>query len=166
MPLVLGGVGLVVVVVVLVMMNSGGGGGGAQQPAAPPQAPGAAPASQPKAAPVQLAAAKAGKAPARPAPPLTQAMLDQVRSLTASASALYNDGVKARSAGDNAAARERQAAAKDTLDQLQTLLQAPLLWQEEAQMEGWAQPAEYITLEREYGAAMTLTKKIRMGGGK
>ena len=41
-----------------------------------------------------------------------------------------------------------------------------LLWQEEAQMEGWAQPAEYITLEREYGAAMNLTKKIRMGGGK
>jgi hypothetical protein len=147
-------------------MNRGGGcstetsNGKTSAPAAS-QKPATAPA-----APVQLAAAKTGKAPARPAPPLTQQMLDEVRALTKAASVLYNEGVTARTAGDNTTARDKQASAKDTLERLDVMLKAQLLWQEEAQMEEWAQPAEYVTLEREYGAAMNLTKKIRMGGGK
>lgn len=168
MPMILGGVGVLVVVVVLVMMNSGSGGKPDPAPeTAQPKPAAAAPAGQPAApAPVELASAKTGKTPSRPAPTLTQDMLGKVRSLTATAGALFNEGVKLRNGGDNAGARDKQAQAKDTLDQVQSLLKDQLLWQEEAQMEGWAQPAEYITLEREYGATMTLTKKVRMQGGK
>lgn len=168
MPMILGGVGVLVVVVVVAMMNSGGSKAAETAPATPAPASATPPASQPASAPapVQLASAKAGKPPSRPAPPLTQAMLDQVRSLTAAAGVLFNEGVKARTDGNNTLARDKQAQAKDTLDKVQVLLKDQLLWQEEAQMEEWAQPAEYITLEREYGATMTLTKKIRMQGGK
>lgn len=169
MPMVFGGVGVLVVVVVLVMMNSGGGKSNAAAPSSPPASAagtggGSSAAATPSA--LTLASAKAGKAPARPAPTLTREMIETVRARTAEASALYNEGVKARTAGDNAAARDKQAAAKAALDQINTQLADQLLWQEEAQLENWAQPAEYVTLEREYGKAMSLTKKIRMGGGK
>jgi hypothetical protein len=162
--MIFGGIGLVVVVLIVVMMNQGGSA--AAKTDSPPSPADAKQPAAPTPTPVQLAGAKAGKTPARPAPVLTQQTLDEVRALTKAASAFYNEGVQARAAGDNSLARDKQAQAKETLDRLDGMLEAQLLWQEEAQMGGWAMPAEYITLEREYGAAMNLTKKIRMQGGK
>ncbi|MEO6597838.1 MAG: hypothetical protein ABIP94_24085 [Planctomycetota bacterium] len=161
-PLIFGGIGLAVVIALVVMMNRKGPDTGD----ATPGAKNTPAASKPVAAPVPLAGAKAGKNPTRPAPPLTPETLAEIRSSRVLAEGLYNEGVTARNAGDNSKARDKQAQAKDALEKVETLLADSLRWQEEAQMEGWAQPAEYMTLEKEYGAVMKLTKRIRMGGGK
>jgi hypothetical protein len=161
--MVLGGVGLVVVVAAFFYVSGGGDGGTKATPAAPPAA--AAPAGKPAPAPVPMEAAKAGKTPARAAPALTQATLDQIKALTEKAKGLYNEGVTARNGGDNTAARSKQSAAKDCLDEQKKLVETQLLWQEEAQMENWAQPAEYIALEKLYAEASKLEKSIKMAGG-
>lgn len=167
-PLVLGGIGLVVVIALVVMMNRGGGtkdttGAGAANAAV------AKPADKPSAAPpktpVKMEAAKAGGAPKRPAPALTEATLQQARELLAKAKGFCNEGITARTAGDNTKARERQSLAKDNIDELKKLVGAQSLWQEEAQMENWAQPAEYMTLEKLLGELGPLEKRVRMNGG-
>lgn len=125
----------------------------------------AAPAPHVPSTPLSLAGAKAGKTPSKPAPGLTQDTLTTVRDLLDEAKKLSNEGVTARNGGDNQKARELQSAAKDKLEALQKLIQAPLLWQEEAQMGDWAQPAEYVTLENLYAEVGKLEKRVRMGGG-
>ena len=134
-------------------------------PPAPAKPTVATPAA-PAAAPAVTSTAKAGKTPAKPAPALSADTLAQVVTLYNQMGTHYNDGVKARTAGDNATAREHQGKAVDVLQQIDKLLEAPLLWQEEAEMEGWAQPAEYVQMAKEYGKVMSLAKSVRMGGGK
>jgi hypothetical protein len=109
--------------------------------------------------------AKAGKTPARPAPALTAAILQQTAQLLEEAKVLCNDGIKARTAGDNQAARDKQSAAKDKIDAAKQLITVPLGWQEEADMGGWAMPAEYSALEKLYGQLSSLEKRVRMSGG-
>lgn len=164
MPMILGGVGVLVLVVVLVVMNSGGGKSAAAETA---PTPAAAPAgSTAKSAPVvPTGTAKAGKTPGRPAPALTGAMLQQTAQLLEEAKVLCNDGIKARTAGDNQAARDKQSAAKDRIDAAKRLITDPLGWQEEADMGGWAMPAEYAALEKLYGQLSSLEKRVRMSGG-
>ncbi len=165
MPLILGGVGLLVVVILLVVMSQSG-----KKPAATPT-PTPTPAAQPKAphqsAPTQVAAgaAKAGKTPTKPAPALTQDMLQKAASLLDEAKALSNEGVKVRNAGDSAGARTKQSQAKDKIDEVKALLAAPLRWQEEADLEDWAMPAIYSSLGKLYNEVSSLEKKVRMSGG-
>jgi hypothetical protein len=132
---------------------------------APTAKPAAQPAAQPAAAPVS-SSAKAGKTPAKPAPALSADMIAQVRTLESQMKAHYNDGANARKTGDNSGAREHQAKAKDCLEKIDALIADQLLWQEEAEMEGWAQPAEYVEMAKVYGSVSTLAKMVRMGGGK
>lgn len=162
-PFVLGGVGLAVVIVLVVMMQSGGTG--TARPAG-----GGAPANSAASAsaapiPVKLEASKSGSAPKRPAPPLSEATLQQARDLLTAAKGYCNEGITARTAGDNTKARERQSLAKDKIDELKKLVAAQSLWQEEAQLGDWAQPAEYVTLEKLLGELGPLEKRVRMGGG-
>jgi predicted metalloprotease len=161
--MVLGAIAVVVVIVVFVMMS--GGGKPADKPAAGGQTPAAAaPKSTP--APAVSSSAKSGKTPAKPAPALTAETLEKVRSEYAKMKTYYNEGSTARTAGDNQKAREQQALAKTVLDGIDAMIEPPLRWQEEAEMEGWAQPAEYVELAKLYNDVMTLAKKVRMGGGK
>jgi hypothetical protein len=51
------------------------------------------------------------------------------------------------------------------LGEWESLVDAALRWQEEAQLGEWAQPAEYVTLEQMAGDYSSLLKKVRMGGG-
>lgn len=164
MPLILGGVGLLVVVILLVVMSQSG-----KKPAPTPTP---TPAAQPKpahqAAPTQVAAgaAKAGKTPGRPAPALTQETMQKAAQLLDAAKALFSEGVKLRTgAGDNTGARAKQSEAKDKIDEIKTLLAAPLRWQEEADLEDWAMPAIYSSLGSLYNEVSSLEKKIRMNGG-
>lgn len=164
--LILGGIAVAVVVVVFFMMSGGGNGKtGTPTPAAPAAKP--AEASKPPAAPAAVSSsAKDGKTPAKAAPALTADTLGQVRAKYEAMKGFYNEGSKARTDGDNATARDKQAKAKDVLDEIDAMLKAPLLWQEEAEMEGWSQPAEYVEMAKLYGDVMSLAKKVRMGGGK
>jgi len=165
MPLILGGVGLLVVVILIVVMSQSG-----KKPATTPtSAP--TPAAQPKAphqsAPTQVAAgaAKAGKTPDKPAPALTPDMLQKAATLLDAANAFFNEGVKLRTGGDNTGARAKQSEAKDKIDEIKALLAAPLRWQEEADLDGWAMPASYSALGALYTKVSSLEKKVRMNGG-
>ena len=51
------------------------------------------------------------------------------------------------------------------LEQWNQLVESNLLWQEEAQLGDWAQPAEYTQLEKLFGAYQTLNNKVRKQGG-
>ena len=73
--------------------------------------------------------------------------------------------VGTRGAGNNQEARDKQSAAKDKVDALKKVIDGPARWQEEAQMENWAQPAEYVALEKLWTEISKLEKQIRMGGG-
>lgn len=161
--MVLGGIAVVVVIVLFVMMS--GGDKPADKPGNTSQTPAVASPAPAPAAGVS-SSAKAGKAPAKPAPALTADTLGKVRSEYDKMKAYYNEGSTARTAGDNAKAREQQALAKGVLDRIDAMIEPPLRWQEEADMEGWAQPAEYVELAKLYNDVMTLAKKVRMGGGK
>jgi hypothetical protein len=167
MPLILGGMGVLVVVGVFFMMR-----GGSKPAEAAPTAVKAPAASVPAATPapaasskLDLAGAKAGKAPAKPAPALAAATLQQVHDLLGEAKGISNEGVTLRVNGDNQQARDKQTAARDKIEAAKKLVATPLLWQEEADMEGWAMPAEYVTLTNLFGEMSRLEKKIRMNGG-
>jgi len=159
--MVLGAIAVVVVVVLIVMMKGGtkDSGGTNDKPQTPtPAAPKPAPAAP-------SSAAKPGKTPAKPAPTLTAETLQQCRDQQAKAQALYNEGSKARTAGDNATARDKMSQAKVIIDQINQTLAVPMLWQEEAQMGDWTQSGEYIDLEKFVTALASLEKMVRMGGG-
>lgn len=163
-------IGATVLIIVLVLVSSNSGGGGkdsagdntnVQQPAKQ--------AAQPKAAPssVSLSSAKGGSAPKEPAPPLTKEMLDQVNGMLAEAKALFDEGYKMRQLDQKvseANAKLDQAAAK--MEEISKFLETPLAWQEKAEMDDWAQPAEYVTLGQMYKKISTLENKIRKLGGK
>lgn len=157
-------------VVVLLLVMSGGGGkksGASSSTSSGSAAPAASPAA---AAPTPVASvpsgsAKAGKTPSRPAPPLSQDTLGKLSQLQAQATELFNESVNLRNGGDAMKARETAGRAKDILDQWNSLVEPNLLWQEEAQLGDWAQPAEYIQLEKLFGAYQTLNNKVRKQGG-
>lgn len=165
MPLILGGLGLLVVVIVLVVMSQGGGKGSATPAPAKPAAANGKQPHVPAATSVPTGAAKAGKTPTTPPPPLTQDTLQKAASLLDEAKTLFNDGVRLRNSGDNAGARTKQSTAKDKIDEVKNMLATPLRWQEEADLEGWAMPAEYTALGKFYGDVSSLEKKVRMSGG-
>jgi hypothetical protein len=166
MPLLIGAAVVVVVVLVLVFQSGGSGkanAGESQQSnsAAPVASP-----AVPKAEPVQLGSAKAGKVPTTPAPPLTQQTLQELSDLLQQVKTLRNEAVTARTgSSDTQLARAKMGAAKTLLDQWKQKVEAPLLWQESAQMEDWAQPAEYTALERLYATFQRYDNEVRKGGG-
>ena len=167
MPMILGGVaalGALVALIVFSQQSGGDEGGAAQQPAPTKRS---APAST--ATPttrLKTGAARAGKTPARPAPTLTAEMLQKANALVDEAKALNNDGTRLRNAGDNRGARAKNSEAKRKIDAAIASIEAPSVWHEEAELEEWAMPAEYVTLGHLYGRISKLQKRIRMGGGK
>ncbi|MCK5944059.1 MAG: hypothetical protein KAI24_18890 [Planctomycetes bacterium] len=167
MPLILGGVGAAVLVIVLVIVSSkkGGDDGDGDQQDQQQQAQPETKPHVPKTT-LKMGSAQAGKTPDRPAPRLTVEMLQQARDLIQEAKVLNNEGVKLRNAGKNMEARAKQSEAKRKTDEVKALLDIPATWQEEADMEGWAMPAEYVTLGNLYGEIAKLEKRIRMSGGQ
>lgn len=166
--MVVGGLALLVVVVVVVMMNSGGGASNAADSgssAKPANTAPAAPAVAPKPAAAPTGTAKAGKTPERPAPALTADTLARASQLLEEAKALCNEGIQLRSNGDNQGARTKQTSAKDKIDVIKQMIDAPLRWQEEADLGGWAMPAEYDALAKLYGQLSTVENRVRKGGG-
>lgn len=163
--------GLAVVVLILVFMLSGrgtsattpsGGGGSSASGTNTGKTP---PAAAAPAAPVSLPSARSGKTPAEAAPALTQETLGRLNEVYNRAKAVYNESVTARTAGDNALARQKAEEAKGILDQWLKLVEPQLAWQEKAQLDDWSQPAEYVLLEQLYGNFQTLNKRVRMAGG-
>lgn len=159
------GGGAVVVLAVVVFLAMGGQGSSSDgAPADPKPVPSSAP-SQP--APVLLprSSEKAGKEPTTPPPALTQDMLKRAIEIYDAANALCNEGVKLRTDGNNIEARKKQSEAKAKIDEIKSLLAGPIEWQESAELEGWRQPGEYVTLANFWSKLSRLSKKVRMSGG-
>ena len=93
-------------------------------------------------------------------------MLQKANALVDEAKALNNDATRLRNAGDNRGARAKNSEAKRKIDAAIASIEAPSVWHEEAELEEWAMPAEYVTLGHLYGRISKLQKRIRMGGGK
>lgn len=164
MPLFVG-IGVVLAAGAVFVLSRGGNDAkaGAQKP--PSATPAKAPEPAPK-APIQLAGAKAGKTPSTPAPALTQATLQELEAMLLQVKTLRNDSVTARQgSGDNQTARAKMSEAYKILEQWHQKVEAPLRWQESAQLENWAQPAEYVTLEQMYTSYQKLNNEVRKGGG-
>ena len=160
--MLLGGVGLLVVIALVVML--GGGKKDGDSAAAATKPPAAAPAAATP-APTPASAAKAGKAPTKPAPALSAAVLAECRTLLADAKSLSNEGVQARNAGNNELARQKQSAASDKVEAIKAKTAANWTWLEEAELEGWSMSGEYADLGKLYTDLLGLENRIRKGGG-
>ena len=168
MPLIASAAAILVLGLVVFLMNSQSGGGDGGETSAPPEQrqPAAPSRSATQATQLKMGTATAGKTPDRPAPTLTNEMLQKANAMIDEAKELNNEGTKLRNAGDNRAARAKQSEAKRKIDEAKLLLAAPSAWQEEADLEGWAMPAEYVTLANLYVRIAKYQKRIRMAGGK
>ncbi len=158
---------LALLVWLLLVFADGGIGGVEVEVEVLPAAPKvAAPAPHVPRTDLEMSSARRGKAPDRPSPTLTQKMLQAAAAHIQAAKELNNEGVKLRNAGDNRGARAKQSEAKGKIDEAVQVLEAPAAWQEEADLEGWAMPAEYVTLSKLFGQIAKLEKRIRMSGGQ
>ena len=164
MPMIVGGVtalGLLLAIVVFSRSSDGSG-----EPDSTPQPTRQQTSPATSGTPVRLGSNRAGKTPDRPAPTLTMEMLQRANAFVDEAKALNNEGTRLRNDGDNRAARAKQSEAKQKIDAAIAVIEAPSAWQEEADLEGWAMPAEYVSLENLFARIAKLQKRIRMGGGK
>lgn len=166
MPMIIGGVGLLVLIIILVMVNSGGGGDETNDAGGntPPQQP-ATQLEQPRSN-VPMSSGSAGKTPDRAAPLLTQATLGKMQNLLIEATAISDAGMKMLGKGENMASRRKQSEAKVKVDQIKDLIEEQSGWFEEADMGGWSIPSEYVTMNNIYAKLSKLEKRIRMQGGK
>jgi hypothetical protein len=97
---------------------------------------------------------------------LSAETLQKATDLLAEATALSNEGVKLRNAGDNnEEARKKQSAASDKVEALKALTKTQWAWQEEAELGEWALPAEYVALGNLYTKVSKIENQIRKGGG-
>ncbi len=164
-PLIMGGAGLLVLIVILAVVNSGGsasdqegdaaGNSSAKQPAQ---------ADAPKSI-IGTSSSKSGMTPDRPAPSLSQDTLAKMQDLYRQAKAISDEGMRLGIAGDNKKKRAKQSEAKVLIDKAKSLVESHSSWFEEADMEGWAVPGVYVTMNKIYGKLSTLQKTVRMNGG-
>jgi len=157
--------GSAVVVVVLLVILSTRGDGATNDAGPGREVPATAPArSTPPA--VSIGRARSGKPPAKPPPELTVDTLREFQTVLDEAKELINEGKKARTGrGENKVARAAMARVTKLLRQWEQKIAGPLRWQEDAEMEDWAQPAEYVRLEQMFVKFAKYKKEARMGGG-
>ena len=86
--------------------------------------------------------------------------------LLAEAKSISNSGFALLKEGKNFEARTRQSEAKVKIDEIKALIEEPTLWYEEADMDDWSIPAEYVAMNKLYGKLSTPLKTIRMQGGR
>lgn len=103
-------------------------------------------------------------APSRSAPAFPTSMQAAVKERLAEAKQLYNDAIRAQRAGEQSTFKEKGRACQKCLSEIKDSLSEQLAWQEEAVMEGWAQPADYSVLEALWGKISKLDKQARMIG--
>jgi hypothetical protein len=155
--MMVGGLLAAIAVVVVIVVMAGGGSGGGATPAAdtPRSAPqgGTAPAAAVPQAGASVSTkldgrSRAGKTPGRPAPPIAQADLDRAAAHYAAGVAKWNESQAARNKGDTTAYAAALDEAFAALAKQREAIRPYTDWFEEADLEGWAMPAEYDGLQR------------------
>ncbi len=145
-----GGAAVVVVVVLVWLVTSGGADSSANKNTEPAttRPPAVAKPTPTKAAPRPTEQARAGKPPARPAPPIPASVFEQAETHYQAAKTKWNESVRAKRKGDINTAREAAAAAWQQFLSQRDLLEPYMEWFEEADMEDWTMPADYVRLQR------------------
>lgn len=156
MALLVGVVVVLAVVVIYFVFMSGPSAPAADQPGEPP-----APVRSEEPRRVTPSRASAGTPPDRPAPAIPALVWDDADDLYRRAADLWNEGQDARRAGNTA---EYQAAVLDSwgvLKELYSGIEPYTDWFEEADLEGWAMPADYDRLQQQLGVWDSLRTKVR-----
>lgn len=169
-PMILVGVGVVVVIAIFVISGGGGdddkGGkskadkGGAKTTSSNTGTQDTSPAPSSNGI-----AAQPGKTPDRKAPTIDRRWFGTVNEAYEQAKELSNEGKKAQAAGDPSTMQAKFVEAKRILRAgLETIPQGVWDWDDEAQIEGWARPSEYVELSRWYAKWSKLDQQLHRLG--
>ena len=134
MPLIASAAAILVLGLVVFVLNSQSGGDDGGETTAPPEQrqPAAPSRSAPQATQLKMGTATAGKTPDRPAPTLTNEMLQKANAMIDEAKELNNEGTKLRNAGEPTKRLARAVAAEfglrrsDVYARAVALAQSPL----------------------------------------
>lgn len=151
--------GVVVVVVLIVAMQASSAAsatatGEATAPTEVPAAP--VPVEAPASPPAQ---ARSGTTPTKPPPSIDAAVIDHAEEL-------YRQAADAWNAAQGHRGTDYQQYGKDLtesaarLEELSDSIEPYALWFEEADMEGWSMPAEYVDLQRRFDRWDKLRVKV------
>jgi len=105
-----------------------------------------------------------GSTPDEPAPALTSADLAAFQTKVNEAKDLLNEAENARRKDDHDTFKAKGKQAQEALEAAKEIVAEQLEWHSEADMNGWAMPAEYVTLENYFAAYSKHRKKARMIG--
>ncbi len=149
--------GLALVIILVMMTWSGGNSEAANTGDGEKQKPAPAKAQQPEApkkttqSPSNSSyAARPGKTPGRPAPPIPASVIERTEQLFADAKAKWNEGQRARKSGDTATYTKAIKEAYESIQGINKALDPYSTWYEEADLEGWAMPGEYVGLSKKF----------------
>ena len=153
-PVVLVG-GVLVVVVLLFVISSGSGevqAGGGAAPAQPV-------ASRPDPDP-EPGNARAGKTPQTPAPAISAEAWAQADAQYDKAKELWTQAQLARNKGESKQYADTLRVAWTELEKLREVMSPYTDWFEQADLEGWAMPAEYDRLQQRLNQWDPLRQKV------
>lgn len=105
--------------------------------------------------------AKAGKPPRTPAPEIDLAQIAKADTAVELAKVKKNEAETARRAGDHSAFKAHLDAAMTAMQQCRSAVEPYTDWLEEADLEGWAMPASYVSLQARLGAWDKLFQQIK-----
>lgn len=94
------------------------------------------------------AAARSGTTPDRPAPPIPPGVFGKSDELYAKAKRQHDDARRAQSTGDNAKFNKLINDSWDTFTEIESVLETYTGWFEEADLDGWRLPSDYVSLQR------------------
>ena len=148
--------------VALYFAFSGGSGSETSQPEkqAPVQPTKVEP-EKPKNQPIEAGRSKAGKPPKRPAPALDVAVFQKTDAWYREADTKYTEGQVAKNKSDSTTYQKRVNESFKLIEKIDKELETYMTWQEEADFEGWAMPAEYDVLLRKLGSYSQLKVNLK-----
>ncbi len=163
--LVIGGISAAVLIVVAVAFFANGAG--TKKASATETKPAPAPKPETHAVentpPVESTsyAPRPGKSPARPAPAIADADLATAEAHYRQAVQHWNDGQRARTAGNTDAYLKAMDDAYAEMEEQRAALRTYTDWYEEADLEGWEMPGSYVGLSHRLDTYDRMFQKVK-----
>jgi len=150
--------------VALYFAFSSGGGGSPSDTEAGQQSQQPVPkqnSEKPKVKPSESGSAVAGKPPKRPAPTLDLAVFQKTDAWYHEADTKYTEGQAAKNKSDSTTYQKRVNESFALIEKIDKELEPYMTWQEEADFNSWAMPAEYSVLLRKLGSYSQLKVNLK-----
>lgn len=110
------------------------------------------------------ATARSGKTPDRPAPAIPESVLTKWDELYVKAKRLHDDARRAQSSGDGAEFNKLINDSWDVFVEIESVLETYIDWYQEADLDGWRMPNDYVRLQRrmdKYDPLKARVKRIK-----